>query len=117
MKTWGDVFRQRLTRGEDHGSAALAADNYASVLERDHNPTAQDEMIRMLDECARLGKENAALRKLAIAIESDKTEPEFRRTWARELLTPNDRVEGRDAASSRRVPSHDGLCPGASSEK
>ncbi len=24
--------------------------------------------------------------------------------------TPNDRVEGRDAASSRRVPSHDGLC-------
>ena len=22
----------------------------------------------------------------------------------------NDRVEGRDAASSRRVPSHDGLC-------
>ncbi len=23
--------------------------------------------------------------------------------------TPNDRVEGRDAASSRRVPSHDGL--------
>ena len=23
----------------------------------------------------------------------------------------NDRVEGRDAASSRRVPSHDGLCP------
>ena len=25
-------------------------------------------------------------------------------------LTPNDRVEGRDAASSRRVPSHDGLC-------
>ncbi|OGS99811.1 MAG: hypothetical protein A3K04_02385 [Gallionellales bacterium RBG_16_56_9] len=23
---------------------------------------------------------------------------------------PNDRVEGRDAASSRRVPSHDGLC-------
>lgn len=27
-----------------------------------------------------------------------------------QLLTPNDRVEGRDAASSRRVPSHDGLC-------
>ena len=25
------------------------------------------------------------------------------------LKTPNDRVEGRDAASSRRVPSHDGL--------
>ena len=25
-------------------------------------------------------------------------------------LTPNDRVEGRDAALSRRVPSHDGLC-------
>ena len=24
--------------------------------------------------------------------------------------TPNDRVEGRDAALSRRVPSHDGLC-------
>ena len=24
-------------------------------------------------------------------------------------LTPNDRVEGRDAALSRRVPSHDGL--------
>ena len=26
------------------------------------------------------------------------------------LVTANDRVEGRDAASSRRVPSHDGLC-------
>ncbi len=26
-------------------------------------------------------------------------------------MTPNDRVEGRDAASSRRVPSHDGLAP------
>ena len=26
------------------------------------------------------------------------------------LLPANDRVEGRDAASSRRVPSHDGLC-------
>jgi hypothetical protein len=25
-------------------------------------------------------------------------------------VTPNDRVEGRDAALSRRVPSHDGLC-------
>jgi hypothetical protein len=25
-------------------------------------------------------------------------------------LRHNDRVEGRDAASSRRVPSHDGLC-------
>jgi hypothetical protein len=24
-------------------------------------------------------------------------------------VTPNDRVEGRDAASARRVPSHDGL--------
>ena len=28
---------------------------------------------------------------------------------ARAKLTPNDRVEGRDAALSRRVPSHDGL--------
>ena len=27
-----------------------------------------------------------------------------------------DRVEGRDAASSRRVPSHDGLCPGTTTE-
>ena len=27
----------------------------------------------------------------------------------RVAMTPNDRVEGRDAASSRRVPSHDGL--------
>ena len=26
------------------------------------------------------------------------------------MKTANDRVEGRDAASSRRVPSHDGLC-------
>lgn len=26
------------------------------------------------------------------------------------FMTPNDRVEGRDAALSRRVPSHDGLC-------
>ena len=25
------------------------------------------------------------------------------------VVTPNDRVEGRDAALSRRVPSHDGL--------
>jgi hypothetical protein len=55
-------------------------------------------MMRMLDECARLGKENAALRKLAIAIESDKTEPEFRRTWARELLTPNCNVTGAEPA-------------------
>ena len=28
---------------------------------------------------------------------------------ARAAMVPNDRVEGRDAASSRRVPSHDGL--------
>ena len=27
-----------------------------------------------------------------------------------EMVPHNDRVEGRDAASSRRVPSHDGLC-------
>jgi hypothetical protein len=27
-----------------------------------------------------------------------------------EVVVPNDRVEGRDAALSRRVPSHDGLC-------
>ena len=33
-------------------------------MERNHNPTAHDEMMRMLDECARLGKENAALRSL-----------------------------------------------------
>ena len=34
--------------------------------------------------------------------------------WKRvcaDFETHNDRVEGRDAASSRRVPSHDGLCP------
>lgn len=37
---------------------------YVSVMERNHNPTAHDEMMRMLDECARLGKENAALRSL-----------------------------------------------------
>jgi hypothetical protein len=30
-------------------------------------------------------------------------------THAVRRMTPNDRVEGRDAASSRRVPSHDGL--------
>jgi len=30
--------------------------------------------------------------------------------WWAKLETPNDRVEGRDAALSRRVPSHDGLC-------
>ena len=29
------------------------------------------------------------LRKLAIVIESDTTQPEFRRAYARELLTPN----------------------------
>ena len=29
---------------------------------------------------------------------------------ALEWVAPNDRVEGRDAALSRRVPSHDGLC-------
>ena len=37
---------------------------YVPVMERNHNPTAHDEMMRMLDECARLGKENAALRSL-----------------------------------------------------
>ena len=37
---------------------------YVPVLERNHNPTAHDEMMRLLDECARLGKENAALRSL-----------------------------------------------------
>lgn len=31
-------------------------------------------------------------------------------------VPPNDRVEGRDAASSRRVPSHDGLCPDGGAE-
>ena len=33
------------------------------------------------------------------------------------LLTPNDRVEGRDAASSRRVPSHDGLAGNVTTKK
>lgn len=33
------------------------------------------------------------------------------------VMSPNDRVEGHDAAISRRVPSHDGLCTGAFSEK
>lgn len=37
---------------------------YVPAMERNHNPTAHDEMMRMLDECARLGKENAALRSL-----------------------------------------------------
>lgn len=32
-------------------------------------------------------------------------------------MTHNDRVEGRDAASSRRVPSHDGLCGNGEAEK
>lgn len=36
---------------------------YVPALERNNNPTAHDEMMRLLDECARLGKENAALRK------------------------------------------------------
>ena len=31
--------------------------------------------------------------------------------------THNDRVEGRDAALSRRVPSHDGLCVAVDTEK
>jgi hypothetical protein len=37
---------------------------YVPAMERNHNPTAQEEMMRLLDECARLGKENAALRAL-----------------------------------------------------
>lgn len=37
---------------------------YVPAMERNHHPTAQDEMMRMLDECARLGKESAALRSL-----------------------------------------------------
>jgi len=32
------------------------------------------------------------------------------------FVTPNDRVEGRDAALSRRVPSHDGLCGAVDTE-
>lgn len=37
---------------------------YVPMMERNHNPTAHDEMMRLMDECARLGKENAALRSL-----------------------------------------------------
>ena len=33
-----------------------------------------------------------------------------------DALSSNDRVEGRDAASSRRVPSHDGLAGSGSTE-
>lgn len=28
MKTWGDIFRKHLRKGEDHGSAAFRADEY-----------------------------------------------------------------------------------------
>lgn len=43
------------------GSVTFGA-AYVPVMERNHNPTAQDEMARLLDECAKLGRENAALR-------------------------------------------------------
>lgn len=33
-----------------------------------------------------------------------------RKPTLQDTMEANDRVEGRDAASSRRVPSHDGLC-------
>ena len=36
-------------------------------------------------------------------------ETDSRQLFRNMTETPNDRVEGRDAASSRRVPSHDGL--------
>jgi hypothetical protein len=35
---------------------------------------------------------------------------QFMDRYIDEAMTANARVEGRDAASSRRVPSHDGLC-------
>jgi hypothetical protein len=44
------------------------------------------------------------------AIRSATYEYRKRAERARAAFTPNDRVEGRDAALSRRVPSHDGLC-------
>jgi hypothetical protein len=71
--------------GHDHGSA----NRYVPVLERHHDPTAHDEMLRLLDLCASLGRENEELRRLAVAIATDPTEPAHRRQWARELLPSN----------------------------
>lgn len=45
-----------------HTCAVPAA--YVPVMERNHWPTAHQEIHRLLDECARLGAENAALRSL-----------------------------------------------------
>lgn len=28
MATWGDIYRQHLSKGEDHGSAAYSADRW-----------------------------------------------------------------------------------------
>jgi cell division protein FtsB len=37
--------------------------DYVPAMERQHWPTAETEMYRLLDECARLAKENAVLRE------------------------------------------------------
>lgn len=50
------------------GLGASPVRQYVPVLDRGYPDTAQTEMARLLDECAKLGRENARLQSLMIRI-------------------------------------------------
>lgn len=68
---------------------------------------------RLLDRKGITKKQHARLKAVEIAAQQQAKDAAKKLTdeTISKAMTPNDRVEGRDAASSRRVPSHDGLCP------
>jgi hypothetical protein len=88
---------------------------YVPVMERNHWPTANQEMHRLLDECARLGEENAALRTTMQQVLADAQAQDVLPEWwpmmERALKTPNVRGEGQPTEGREPRSCASGLSP------
>lgn len=76
-----------------------------------------DKLRRALRPFADLAHDKMSFAMVTYMVDGDPERQTFERPQAQrwfnraaELMRPNDRVEGPGAASSRTVPSHDGLC-------
>lgn len=52
MSTWGTVYRRHLQRGEDHGSAAWAADQWEKRQQHDRWKRCPSTHCERRQECA-----------------------------------------------------------------
>jgi hypothetical protein len=50
MKTWGDIFRKYVKRGEDHSSAAYRADQFEERVRRFNARTMKNELLCEIHE-------------------------------------------------------------------